>query len=64
MNKREAKSLMEDGVRVTHRTFLDDEWMTMKKGEVLTDDGFLHSPLIFWSYRNSEVWDNDYFIYD
>lgn len=39
MNLKQAKSLAQQGVRVKHRYFGDNEWMVMKNNVIIFEDG-------------------------
>jgi hypothetical protein len=64
MTKQEAIELMKQGVKVTHPTFTSDEWMTMKDGKILTEDGYTHDPYEFWSYRTAPYFQTNWRIYN
>lgn len=62
-SKDEAIKLMQQGEKITHFTFTDNEWMTMKDGKVHLEDGVQCSPSEFWRWRTNEYWDSGYSIY-
>jgi hypothetical protein len=39
LNKTEAIEAMKNGKKVTHRYFGDEEWMTLKEGKLMFEDG-------------------------
>lgn len=60
MNKEEAIQAMQEGKKVTHRYFTPDEWMTMRMGMVVLEDGVVCTPQEFWQWRTDSVWNNGY----
>nr|DAZ61948.1 MAG TPA: hypothetical protein [Caudoviricetes sp.] len=60
MNKEEAIQAMQAGLKVTHRHFTPDEWMTMRMGMMVLEDGVVCTPQEFWQWRTDSVWDNGY----
>ncbi len=64
MTRKEAYNQMRKGVKVTHRYFSDNEWMTIENGKVKTEDGYLHDYQDFMSWRkNEDGWHDGYSIY-
>ena len=63
MNKEEAIKAMQEGKKVTHRSFTDEEWMTMKDGKILTEEGYTHPFEEFWFWRKDPGWEKDYSLY-
>lgn len=63
MNKKEALLAMQEGKKVTHTYFTDEEWMSMKDGKILTEEGYLHPFLEYWSYRTAPGWEDGYSLY-
>lgn len=57
MSKDEAIEVMKLGAKVTHQYFSIDEWITMKKGLIVTEEGYAVNPEEFWSYRTDEYWE-------
>lgn len=64
MNKEEAIQAMQEGQKVTHRHFIPDEWMTMRMGMMVLEDGVVCTPQEFWQWRTDSVWDNGYKLFD
>lgn len=64
MTKPEAINCMLKGEKLTHTTFTPDEWITMKKGYILTEEGYTIDPNIFWSLRSHENFETDWSIWD
>lgn len=63
MTKKEAITEMQRGVKITHRFFSSNEWMTMKNNKIVLEDGVKCSPLEFWQWRkNNKGWDDGYSI--
>lgn len=63
MTKTEAIQQMQKGVRITHEWFSDQEWMTIKDGKILLEDGLKCSSDEFWSYRTNESWNDGYSLF-
>lgn len=56
MNKQEAILAMKEGKKVIHRDFAPNEWMTIKEGMMILEDGVIIpyatcTPDEFWKYR-------------
>ena len=64
MEKNEAIQAMKDGKKVTHRYFSEGEWCKSSSDgkEIYTEDGYTHSASEFWSYRETEGFDNGWSI--
>jgi hypothetical protein len=60
MTKQEAIELMRVGVKITHDNFGDEEWMTHEGHYIKTEEGYLHDPHEFWSYRKDPCWEYGY----
>ena len=60
MTRAEAIKAMREGKKVTHKYFTPEEWATQKDGMVLLEDGVECSPIEFWAYRRSPMFDNDW----
>lgn len=58
MTKEEAIEHMLDGTKVTHKYFSDDEWVTIKNGLILLEDGITCTSNDFWKYRQSDFYNN------
>lgn len=56
MTKAEAIEAIRQGKKVTHSYFTNDEFITMKNGRIITEEGYSASPEEFWRYRTSESW--------
>ena len=63
MNKEEAIKAMQEGKKITHTSFTDEEWMTMKDGKILTEEGYLHPWVDFWYWRQEPIWEKNYSLY-
>ena len=69
MNKQEAILAMKGGKKVTYRNFAPNEWMTMKEGMMILEDGVIipHvtcTPEEFWKYRTDSRWDDGYELFN
>jgi len=60
MNKEEALQFMKDGYKISHDYFQDHEWMTIRDGKILLEDGVKCSVDEFFAYRTSSDWEEDY----
>ena len=64
MTKKEAIYLMKQGVKITHKYFSKDEWMTMDKFDnIILEDGVIIGSYDFWSYTREDYWNDGYKIY-
>lgn len=64
MRKDTAIKLMKDGVKIRHERFSDDEWMTIKHGKIVFEDGCICDIELFWKDRTSDIWESGYHIVD
>jgi len=64
MTKQDAIGVMTQGVKVTHDTFSNEEWITMKDDSILTEEGYLMNPIEFWSYRQNKSFDDGWYLYN
>jgi hypothetical protein len=62
MTKTEAVIAMRKGLKVQHRHFSKDEWMTMKDGNIHLEDGVICTPEEFWKWRTDSSWNDNYSI--
>lgn len=60
MTKAEAIQAMQEGKKVTHLYFSPDEWMTMREGEIVLEDGVVCPQGDFWFYRWGPEWNDGY----
>ena len=60
MNKKEAIQAMQEGKKITHKYFMPEEWMTMRKGMIVLEDGVVCTPEEFWKWRTAIGWDYGY----
>ena len=62
MTREEAKIYLESGKQLTHSTFIDIEFIGLKKVNemrfIYDENGFLLPEKEFWKYRESSVFDN------
>jgi len=58
MNKLEAISAMMQGKKMTHCYFSYDEWVTIRGGHFVFEDGVQCSPALFWHDRTIPGWLN------
>lgn len=64
MNREEAKLMMQEGHKVTHRYFSDDEYIKLNDQLLEDEMGYLHDYNEFMSSRTEECWDSDWRIYN
>lgn len=64
MTKKEAIQLMREGKKVTHTYFSNDEWMTIKNGKILLEDGVVCSLSEFFLWRQEEGWEDGYMLFE
>ena len=64
MNKQEAILAMQEGKKVVHRYFSPNEWMTMKEGMIVLEDGVICPPKEFWQWRIDPVWNDGYELFN
>ena len=64
MTKQAAIQAMESGKKVTHTYFDDDEWITMKNGQIVTEEGYKHDAVEFWSWTTGPRFDDGYCVID
>ncbi|MDR2274492.1 MAG: hypothetical protein LBF27_26535 [Sphingobacterium sp.] len=60
MNKEEALQFMKDGSKISHEYFQSHEWMTIRDGKILLEDGVKCSVEDFFAYRTSSDWEEGY----
>jgi hypothetical protein len=51
-----AIKAMQNGRKMRHRLFTEAEWVTMKDGMMLFEDGHTCTPAEFWNVRFGQVW--------
>ncbi len=60
MSKEEAIQEIKEGKKVTHRYFLDDEWITMIGNIIRMEKGQECWASEFWRDRQGEAWHQDW----
>lgn len=63
MTKDEAIEAMKRGEKVTHEYFCSNEWMTIKDGQMVFEDGIYCDPKYFWLDRRGEGWQQGYSLF-
>tara|TARA_R110002096_G_C14628496_1_gene724694 strand:+ start:2504 stop:2704 length:201 start_codon:yes stop_codon:yes gene_type:complete len=63
MTRTEAIKELEQGRKITHRYFLDNEFLKMVDNQIVFEDGNQVNPNEFWKLRGSEVWEDGYSYY-
>lgn len=64
MTKAEAIQAMQEEKKVTHRYLSSDEWMTMRMGMMVLEDGVVCTSQEFWQWRTDPVWDDGYELFN
>lgn len=64
MTKEDAIIQMRQGKKITHTYFLSDEWITIKNGKILFEDGVMSNFEEFWNLRNQDFWNDGYELYN
>lgn len=65
MTKQEAIQLMQEGKKLTHFLFTDEEWITMPDPFIIkTEDGYIRRSDEFWKYRKGDNWEEGWKIYE
>ena len=61
MTKEDALKVLEFGHKITHRLFVDGEYLYRKDDTTYTEDGF---PVMdeFWEIRDTPIWETDWCI--
>lgn len=52
-----------EGVKITHRFFSNDEYITVKGNQIKTEEGYTMSTAEFMKYREGLAWENDWEVY-
>lgn len=63
-NRLDAEKLMDKGLKVTHKFFNYNEWVTKQDGDMLFEDGHTCSPDEFWKYRRTSEWYSGWSVYE
>jgi hypothetical protein len=63
MDKKQALQAMREGHKVTHRFFLEGEYIYMKDGEIYDEWDSIVFEDNFWNIRKNPNWDKDWSIY-
>jgi len=63
MTKENAIRQMQKGKKITHRFWDEDEWMTIKFGKIILEDGCSFYPDDFWRTRKGFGWSDGYSVY-
>lgn len=69
MNKQEAIALMKQGVKITHRLFASDEWISYETlvdgtSRIVDEQGLNHTYNEFFLFRRSRRWDDGYSVWE
>ena len=60
MTREDAFAKKNEEVKLTHRFFEKNEWVMLKNGEYIFDDGQRQTAESFWLCRNNDAWDIDW----
>lgn len=63
MTKSEAIIAMKEGLKVTHRYFTDDEFITMKFNKIIDENNYSFCPEEFWMYRTNPWFDSGWSLF-
>jgi hypothetical protein len=64
MTKQEAITAMKAGAKLTHKSFMLNEWVTMEGNKtIITEEGYALSDKEFWAYRTGDYFENDWSIW-
>lgn len=64
MTREEAKQALEEGHKISHKSFLEDEWIkTIHIVTIQTQDNFLINQTAFWRCRKDPKFDTEWFIW-
>lgn len=64
-SKDAAVEMMRLGMKLTHITFINDEWVSIRGNDtILTDDGYTMSEDDFWQFRSSKIFDSGWSLFN
>lgn len=63
VQKDQALKLMQQGIKITHDYFTSEEWMTIKKGKLVFEDGYTCTIEEFYKDRNGKGWETGYYLF-
>ena len=63
MTKEEAKQALNNGHKITHIWFTSNEYIYKKDGKLLDEQEIELNEGMFWHFRKSESWNENYSIY-
>lgn len=64
MFKSEAIGHMQNGKKITHRLFSDEEYITMKDDQIVDENGYKFDPDEFWEERTGEHFQDGWELYN
>lgn len=64
MTKQEAIKAMRAGKKLTHRHFTPNEFITIKLGRIVDENGYSFNANEFWSFRTAETFDTDWKLFE
>ncbi len=62
LTKSEAKEELNNGEKISHLYFTDDEWIVKKDGKIVDEKGYFLDEFEFWFYRTHPNFDTNWFI--
>ena len=64
MTKQDALKALEDGLKITHRYFSNDEYIKKEDNDFYKDEQNCYLPINeFWNMRQGKNWDDGYSIF-
>lgn len=60
MTKQEAITAMKKGMRITHSTFMPNEWATMDGKDIKDEAGDKMDHFLWWGYRSDKAFDDNW----
>jgi len=65
MDRKQAIEYMKMGLKLTHRFFTPNEWVSLNRsGQIVTEEGLLIHSEEFWSVRESSLWNKDWSVWN
>jgi hypothetical protein len=63
MKLEQVKQKLQEGEKLTHRFFGNDEYITQRGNKIVTEEGYSFSIQEFFQIRNTIEWQKDWSIY-
>lgn len=58
LNRQQARDILNNGGRITHRYFMEGEYVEIVGNKMAFENGTIQSVEEFWSLRKDESWDS------